>query len=62
MRACGNNFPRMSSTFCVPVPAKRLPFFKVGKELKELVNESRSFAITGGDDHDDDDGDQDDDE
>ena len=46
----------------MPVPAKRLPFFKVGKELKELVNESRSFAITGGDDHDDDDGDQDDDE
>lgn len=26
----------------VPVPAKRLPFFKVGKELKELVNNSRS--------------------
>jgi integration host factor subunit beta len=24
----------------VPVPAKRLPFFKVGKELKELVNNS----------------------
>lgn len=24
----------------VPVPSKRLPFFKVGKELKELVNES----------------------
>ncbi len=24
----------------VPVPAKRLPFFKVGKELKELVNDS----------------------
>ena len=23
----------------VPVPEKRLPFFKVGKELKELVNE-----------------------
>ena len=22
----------------VPVPPKRLPFFKVGKELKELVN------------------------
>ena len=22
----------------VPVPEKRLPFFKVGKELKELVN------------------------
>ncbi len=39
----------------VPVPAKRLPFFKVGKELKVLVNDSRSFAaITGGDDGDDD--------
>ncbi len=25
----------------VPVPAKRLPFFKVGKELKELVDGSR---------------------
>ena len=25
----------------VPVPAKRLPFFKVGKELKELVNDGR---------------------
>jgi len=37
----------------VPVPAKRLPFFKVGKELKELVNTSRSHPITGGDDHDD---------
>ncbi|MEJ7731112.1 MAG: HU family DNA-binding protein [Polyangiaceae bacterium] len=37
----------------VPVPAKRLPFFKVGKELKELVNSSRSFAISGGDDDDD---------
>jgi integration host factor subunit beta len=38
----------------VPVPAKRLPFFKVGKELKELVNNSRVHAITGGDDSDDD--------
>ncbi len=40
----------------VPVPAKRLPFFKVGKELKELVNASRHLAITGGadsDEHDD---------
>jgi len=36
----------------VPVPAKRLPFFKVGKELKELVNESRHVAISGGDDDD----------
>lgn len=36
----------------VPVPAKRLPFFKVGKELKELVNNSRHLAITGDDDDD----------
>src|SRR5271156_2269310 len=36
----------------VPVPAKRLPFFKVGKELKELVNASRHLAITGGADSD----------
>jgi integration host factor subunit beta len=35
----------------VPVPAKRLPFFKVGKELKELVNNSRGRAISGGDDN-----------
>ncbi len=41
----------------VPVAAKRLPFFKVGKELKELVNNSRGNDITGGDDdeHEDDD-------
>jgi integration host factor subunit beta len=39
----------------VPVPAKRLPFFKVGKELKELVNASRHHPITGGKDDDDDD-------
>src|ERR1700686_186350 len=31
----------------VPVPAKRLPFFKVGKELKELVNNSRHLPLTG---------------
>jgi integration host factor subunit beta len=37
----------------VSVPAKRLPFFKVGKELKELVNQSRAFAISGGKDDDD---------
>lgn len=43
--------PRTGET--VPVPAKRLPFFKVGKELKDLVNKSRAFAITGGDDGDD---------
>lgn len=41
----------------VPVPAKRLPFFKVGKELKELVDESRGIALVpdGSDDDDDDD-------
>ena len=36
----------------VEVPAKRLPFFKVGKELRELVNSSRHLAITGDDDDD----------
>src|SRR6187399_305818 len=36
----------------VPVPAKRLPFFKVGKELKELVNNSRHIPISGGSDSD----------
>ena len=36
----------------VDVPAKRLPFFKVGKELKEIVNESRHLPITGGADDD----------
>lgn len=43
----------------VPVPAKRLPFFKVGKELKELVNNSRAFALHGSDRYEDD-GDDDD--
>jgi integration host factor subunit beta len=28
----------------VPVPQKRLPFFKVGKELKELVNRDELTA------------------
>jgi integration host factor subunit beta len=36
----------------VKVPAKKLPFFKVGKELRDLVNASRAFAISGGDDDD----------
>jgi integration host factor subunit beta len=36
----------------VDVPAKRLPFFKVGKELRELVDSSRHLAITGDDDDD----------
>jgi len=37
----------------VPVPEKRLPFFKVGKELKELVN-AGTGAIEADDDDDDD--------
>lgn len=42
----------------VVVPAKRLPYFKVGKELRELVNASRVHgAIKGDDDKDDDDDD-----
>jgi len=44
----------------VPVPAKRLPFFKVGKELKELVNNSRHIPVLDTDDDDDDDDDMDD--
>jgi integration host factor subunit beta len=40
----------------VPVPEKRLPFFKVGKELKELVNQSTA-PIAEDDDDDDDDAD-----
>ena len=34
----------------VDVAEKRLPFFKVGKELRELVDASRHLEITGGDD------------
>ena len=37
----------------VSVPAKRLPFFKVGKELKVLVNQGTE-PIPAGDDGDDD--------
>jgi integration host factor subunit beta len=32
----------------VSVPSKRLPFFKVGKELREIVNESKAHPITSG--------------
>jgi integration host factor subunit beta len=41
----------------VAVPEKRLPFFKVGKELKELVNQSTAPVApdTGDDDDDSDD-------
>jgi integration host factor subunit beta len=38
----------------VPVPAKRLPFFKVGKELKEIVNGSRHIPMADDDAPDDD--------
>ncbi len=37
----------------VSVPAKKQPRFKAGKDLRDLVNESRTFAISGGDDDDD---------
>ena len=36
----------------VPVPSKRLPFFKVGKELKELVNTSRHSPLVLDEDDD----------
>src|SRR5262250_1381261 len=42
----------------VPVPPKRLPFFKVGKELRELVNNSRHIPLKDDDDDDDDAGDE----
>lgn len=50
----------------VPVPAKRLPFFKVGKELKERVDyppgTPRPAVVPGArDDDDDEDEDEDDD-
>jgi integration host factor subunit beta len=42
----------------VPVPEKRLPFFKVGKELKELVNQGTGAIVEDDDDDDEtDDGD-----
>ena len=33
----------------VPVAGKRLPFFKVGKELRELVNNSRIYPLKADD-------------
>ena len=42
--------PRTGET--VQVKAKRLPFFKVGKELRERINASTG-AIETGDDHED---------
>jgi integration host factor subunit beta len=44
----------------VPVPEKRLPFFKVGKELKELVNAGVGTIETDDDDDDDDSHDEED--
>ena len=46
----------------VSVPSKRLPFFKVGKELKTLVNQGsgRIASSNGADAHDADDDDDDD--
>ena len=41
----------------VHVAPKRLPFFKVGKELKELVNNSRHSSVLTDDGDDDDDND-----
>lgn len=32
----------------VAVPSKRLPFFKVGKELREIVDASKAHPITSG--------------
>jgi integration host factor subunit beta len=46
----------------VDVPSKRLPFFKVGKELKDLVNKSRHLALSGGEDDDEEDSSPGDDE
>jgi integration host factor subunit beta len=44
----------------VSVPEKRLPFFKVGKELKALVNQGMASEGEGADIDDDDDDDDDD--
>jgi len=44
----------------VDIPAKRFPYFKPGKELKELINaqaEGDGFAVDGFDDDDDEDDD-----
>jgi integration host factor subunit beta len=42
----------------VEVKPKRLPFFKVGKELKERVNDGRTDGVHLDDDDDDDDDDE----
>lgn len=35
----------------IPVPPKKLPFFKVGKELKERIDEFDSELSTGDNEH-----------
>lgn len=42
----------------VAVPEKRLPFFKVGKELREIVNAGTGPISDEGDDDDDDESDE----
>lgn len=42
----------------IAVQKKRLPFFKVGKELRERIQQSVSGAVSALDDDDDDDDDQ----
>jgi integration host factor subunit beta len=44
----------------VHISAKRTPFFKVGKELKEMVDGSEAFAASRAGDLSDDDDDEDD--
>jgi integration host factor subunit beta len=50
-KAYNGRNPRTGQT--VPVPPKRLPFFKVGKELKELVNGGVAFDDDDDDEYDD---------
>jgi integration host factor subunit beta len=45
-RAYTGRNPRTGQS--VSVPSKRLPFFKVGKELREIVNSSKVHPITSG--------------
>ena len=56
-KSYNGRYPRTGEQ--VVVPAKRLPYFKVGKELRELVNASRAHGAIRGDDDDDDDKDDD---
>lgn len=45
-RAYTGRNPRTGQS--VAVPSKRLPFFKVGKELREMVDDSKVHPITAG--------------